>query len=172
MYVQVATQILRPGVQHQREGPHATEPARVSGELIECGGSTVHERVIDPAWVGCGQGVERMGEREDQVAVGHVEQLREPISPPLITSATLTSGAMSIAARVPAPLLSGAAIAAHALAAQSTGAARDNGTPDPLLHTAERVMAHIVCAQVRQHPGQGDAHSAASAFCGGGQGAQ
>ena len=33
VHVQVATQVLRPGVQHQREGADAAEPARVGGEL-------------------------------------------------------------------------------------------------------------------------------------------
>ena len=49
MHVHVSAQVLRPGVQHQREGADAAEPARVGRELGERGSHTLHQRVVHPA---------------------------------------------------------------------------------------------------------------------------
>ena len=103
--MQVTAQVLRPGVQHQREGADAAQPARVGGELGERGGRALHQRVVDPARVHTGQRVELVRQREDQVAVRHVEQLGQPRRAPGIAGAALALRAVPVAARVPAPLL-------------------------------------------------------------------
>ena len=75
MHMEVAAQILRPGVQHQREGADAAEPARVGGELAERRGHALHQRVVHPARMELRQVVELVRQREDQVAVRHRQQL-------------------------------------------------------------------------------------------------
>ena len=164
MHVQVASQVLRPGVQHQREGADAAQPARVGGELGERGGRALHQRVVDPARVHRGQRVELVRQREHQVAVRHVEQLGQPRRAPGIARTGLALRAMPIAARVPAPRLGTAAVAAQALAAQCRRAAarrwRARRVPARVLR---RVRAQISRPEVPQHLGQRGGHGRLSA---------
>jgi hypothetical protein len=114
---------------------------------------------VDPAGVQRGQRVEFVRQREDQMAVRHVEQLGQPRGAPGIALPALALRAVPIAAGVPAPLLGAAAVAAHQLAAQRRRAAADDGPPGARLRRAQPVDAQIVRAEGAQHLGQSGAES-------------
>jgi hypothetical protein len=78
VHVDVAAQVLRPGVQHQREGAGGAQPAGVGGELAQRGRHALHQRAVHPAVIAAGQAVEGVRQREHQVAVRHRQQLRQP----------------------------------------------------------------------------------------------
>jgi hypothetical protein len=67
MPVQVTAQVLHPGVQHQREGADAAQPARIGRELRQRGSGALHQLLVPPARVVGGQRVRLVRQREDPV---------------------------------------------------------------------------------------------------------
>lgn len=158
VHVDMAAQVLRPGVQHEGEGRRAAQPARVGRELGERGSGLVHERVVDPACMRAGQRVELVRQREDEVAVGNGEQLAQARRTPGVAASALALRAVAVAAGVPAPVLGGAAVAAQPLAAECRGAASDDGAPGARLRAAEQVVAQVPGPEAAQHLGQRGGH--------------
>jgi len=82
------------------------------------------------------QRVELVRQCEDHVGIRHVEQLGQAGAAPRIGGPLLAARAMAVAARVPAPLLSTAPLAAQLLAAERSGAAGHDRTPRARLRRA------------------------------------
>ena len=156
--MQVAAQVLRPRVQHQREGAAAAQPPGVGGELRERRRGALHQRVVDPAWMDRRQRVELVRQREYQMAVGHIQQFAQASAPPCLARLGLALRAMPIAAGVPAPLLSPAGVALQQLSSQCRRAAGDDGAPGPGLCRADAMRAQVLGPEAPQHFGQGDGH--------------
>ena len=159
--VQVQVQVLRPGVQDQGERAGGAQPLGVGGELGEGGCGALHDGAVDPARVGLCQGVEGMGEGEDEVAVGHGQQIGELGLAPGVARAALALRAVAVAAGTEHPLLAGTLIALLARAAQRGGAASDDVAPDTGLRRAQLGAVHGAAQEGRaegaQHLGQGGA---------------
>jgi hypothetical protein len=166
VHVQVAAQVLGPGMQHQRKGAGATQPAGIGGKLAQGLGGALHQRFVDPARMRRGQAIEFMGQREHQVAIRHIQQLGQPGGAPGIACAGLTLRAVPVAAGVPAPLLRATTIAAQQLAAQRRGAAADDGAPGPCLGRAQDARTQILGPEVPQHFGQRSGHDVLHCRCG------
>ncbi|MEY4908049.1 MAG: hypothetical protein RL260_1767 [Pseudomonadota bacterium] len=161
-------QVLRPGVQHQRERPRSPQPARVGRELGERGRRALHQRVVHPARMAGRQRVEFVRQREHQVAVRHLQQLAQPSHPPRLALSALTAWAVPVAARMPAPLLRPAAVTRMPLPTQRRRAATHDGPPCLGLRRAQRVLAQVLTAEVLQHLGQRRDHPRASVRLGSG----
>ena len=158
MHMDVATQVLRPGVQHQGESSCGAEPARVRGELAERGRRALHQHAVHPARVELRQGVEDVRQREDQVAVRYRQQLGQLGLAPGVAGVVLALWAMPVATGVEQPLFLPAPVAALQLPAQRRRATSDDGSPGTRLRRAQRVIAQIIRSEAAQHLGQVGAH--------------
>jgi hypothetical protein len=154
MHVQVPHQVLRPGMQHQRERQPAAQPARVGAEGGQCRGGRREQDVGDAAEVMAGQAIERMRDGKDQVRIGHRQQLPMSGGDPLFLRAGLAARAVAVAAGVIDVSRRAAGSAPVDVTAQRCSTAGHNGTPCLRLRTGERRRGKIALPVLAEDIGQ------------------
>ena len=154
MQVDVQSQVLAPGVQHQREGrlparyPH---PARLGGKLAQALLHAGKQGFDHGAGLAAVQGVEFVGQCKHQVRVGHVQHLRDARLQPGVFGACAAGGAVAVAAAVVLPVAVPTIAAGHALPTQGGSAAGADGPPGFGLKCAQSVLAQIGGPVLLQH---------------------
>src|SRR5437867_6787371 len=96
MQVGMEEQVLSPCVQDGGEADLATKVLAVPGDRQERLGRGGEEDVEDDFPVAKGQRVEVVGDREDEVEVGHGQEPLEPLCDPLGSGRVLALGAVAI----------------------------------------------------------------------------
>ena len=133
MHVQVGAKVLGPGVQHQAEGRHRAEPARIGREFAEGRRGTIEQGVVEPARMAAGERVQGMGQREHPVGVRDRQHFGEARRTPRLLGPSLALRAVSVAAGTVAVALRATGFAALDDATQCAGAAIKNRSPRPRL---------------------------------------
>jgi hypothetical protein len=93
-------EILSPAVQDGREADFSPQVFGIPREHGECAGRGVEEEIVEGALVAQGQGVEFMGESEDEVEVADRQQAFQAVLQPLGSLEGLTLRAMAVAAGI------------------------------------------------------------------------
>jgi hypothetical protein len=101
-----------------------------------------------------------MGQREDEMAVRHWQQLGQLCLAPGVARAALALRAMPVPAGMEEPLFAPTLVALLHLASEGRCTTGDDGPPGTSLSRAQRVLAQIGGAEGSQYLGQGGAHSA------------
>lgn len=94
------TQILLPGVQHQREGRGAAQMARTPGELGQRGGHRLEQQFIHASRCRGDPAIHRMRQGEHQMEIRYRQHLAAPGGEPGLLGPGLAAWAMAIAAGV------------------------------------------------------------------------
>jgi hypothetical protein len=100
VYVRVEHKGLPPGVQDGQRADARTEAlwiARDHEQRLASGGK---QDVVEPTRIGHSEGVERVRDGEDDVKVGHGQELALPLLRPALAGLGLTTRAMAVPARV------------------------------------------------------------------------
>jgi hypothetical protein len=118
VHVRVMGERLPPGMQHQRGGDIAPEPARVLAKLDQRFRSRGKQQPVDPSRVALGQRIDLVREREHQMEIGHGQELSAPALQPTLLGERLALRAVAVAARVVVKLLRAAMVALGDVAAQ------------------------------------------------------
>jgi hypothetical protein len=150
----MASQVLLPRMQHQRESRFPAEMARIGGELGQGGRSRREQRLVDQARSHGDQTVQRMGQREHQMEVRHRQQLAAALGKPGFLGAGLALRTVPVAAGMMDMAKGTTNIAAFDMAAQGRRAAGDNGPPGLCLGDAQGMTGEIRRAEGGEHPGQ------------------
>ncbi len=158
MDVEVAAQILGPGMQDQGERRFRAEPAGVAGEFGERFGDAAQQRVIRPLAVKPRQAVQPVRQRKDQVCVRGRQQFGDAPPHPLVFCARLAGGAMAVAARMEDVFPMAAVVAFHRLAAQGRGAAVEHGAHGFRLRPADTVRVKVFLAECLENLRQRSGH--------------
>ena len=126
MQMQMLTERLAPGVQHQGGGNGPAQPARVGAELNERCRDRFKQQGVDHTGVTLGERVQFMRQREHQMEVWHRQQFSAPGGKPALLGQGPALRAVAVAAGVvvKAQLLTG--IAALDMPAESLGTAGFN----------------------------------------------
>lgn len=103
---------LPPRVENAEEADRGAEVFRVGGDLEERGGARAKQEVIHQCGVAATQRMERVGQREDDVDVRHVQQLALAGGQPAVTGLRLTLRTVPVPTRVvrDGPMSAGAAL--------------------------------------------------------------
>ena len=118
---------LSPGMQHAEQPNVGAQMLGVASDLKECGGTGAEEQVVEQPLVLQHQSRQIMRQREDDVEVGHRQQLGRARGQPSVASVRLSLGTVPVAARVIGDGLMSAAGASIAVTAERRGAATDDG---------------------------------------------
>ena len=154
MHMDVALQVLRPGVQDQTERrctPSHTHPPWVGRKLAQGLRGAGKQGVDHPARVGAIQGVEAVGQREHQVRIGHGQHLGQSALQPGVLGARTALRAMPVAAGVVLPVAVAAGVAAQLLTTQCSGAAGNDTAPGFGLGRAQGVGVQVRTAKAAQY---------------------
>ena len=154
MHMDVALQVLRPGVQDQAEGGFAvllSHPFGIGGEFRQGLRGAGEQGVDDPARMRAVQGIQVVGQGEHQVGVGHGQDLGQPALQPGVLGARAALRAVAVAARVVLPVAVAAGLAGQLLAAQGCRAASHDGPPGFGLGRGQGVMRQVRGAVAAQH---------------------
>jgi len=119
-------QVLSPGMQHAEHPNVGTQMLRVASELEERRGTGAKEQVVEQPLVLQHECRELMRQREDDVEVGHRQQLAGARGQPSGACVALALGAVPVAARVIGDGLMSAAGASIAMTTQRCRAATDD----------------------------------------------
>ncbi len=103
-------QILAPGVQHGQEADIRTQVLGVTGDGLQRFGGGTKQDAIDGAFVLQGEWGDLCWQREDDVEVGHIEEVLLPGFKPARTSGSLTLGAVPVTTGVVGYLLVSATV--------------------------------------------------------------
>jgi hypothetical protein len=131
--VRVQRQVLAPGVQDGQEADPGPQVFGVGGDLQQRPRGGLEQGAVDHPLVGQCQGVEGVGEREDDVEVLHRQQLRRPLVQPRRARRPLALGAVPVATRVVARAAVPAAVAGLHVPAQRGRAAGGQVVQDAAL---------------------------------------
>src|SRR5438128_3409772 len=104
-------------MQDGKEADVSPQVARISGNLLQGLGTGAEQEVIEDLLVLQRQWGELVRESEDNMDIGDGQKFTLPSDDPLVASATLTLGAMAVAATV---IRDGAIATARALVAMPT----------------------------------------------------
>ena len=125
----VSSEVLLPGMQHQREAGRTTQPAWIGGKRGERVRDRAEQQFVERARVASGQTIQIVRQGEHQVEIWHRQQLAVPRGKPCFLGARLASRAMAVAAGVQHVTQRAAMIAAFDMPAERLGAAGDNCPP-------------------------------------------
>ena len=135
MHVRVTDEGLSPGVQDAQHADLRTEVPRVRRDLAERRGARLEEPRVQARTIPIGQRQERMRQREDDVHIGHIEQLTLACVEPALPSLRLALRAVSVPTRVIGDGLMPAGVTPIEVAPERGRAtARDGAEHRSLLH--------------------------------------
>src|SRR4051794_33555397 len=100
VHVWMADQGLAPGVEDAQDADLGAKMSRVGGHLPERRGARLEEPRVETGAVAIGERQERMRQREDDVHVGHVEQLALARLQPALAGLRLALRTVPIPTRV------------------------------------------------------------------------
>ena len=100
VHVGVMLQLLIPGVEDAEESDLGAEMPGVRGNLINVSGARAKQQVIDHFFILQGERCQLVGEREDDMSVGHGEQFGAARGQPAVARLALTLRAVPVAAGV------------------------------------------------------------------------
>ena len=98
--MQMLSEILAPGVEHHRDPDLASEPLAISTEGLQGLRGRLKQEVIDHLGVSLGERVDLVGEGEDQMEIGHRQELCTACLDPALLGQRLAFWAVAIAAGV------------------------------------------------------------------------
>lgn len=160
--VHMSSQILSPGMQYRGKRRFRPQPTGIPGELQQGFRHHGQQRVVHPAVVNRREGIERMGQGEDQVGIGNRQQFGEAPLGPSLLRAGLAGGAMTVAAGVVDVFTVPAVVTRKAMAAEGGGAAVAHGAPDLCLRGAHAVGVERLGPEGLEDLGQGSGHRRSS----------
>ena len=132
-----------PGVQHRRDGDPGSQMLGVGGDREHGLGRGLEQQVVDHRLVLVGDVADRRRQREDDVEVGHGQQLGLPLLHPLARRRPLALRAMPVAAAVVGDDGVGAVLAARDVPAERRRAAALDGA-----HHLQLGEAHVAAVGV------------------------
>ena len=100
MYVNVAAQILSPGMQHRRHAQLSTKVPCIASELVEGIPDGLEQAAVEYLRMQLNPAVQGMGQRKYQVEVGNRQQQGSLTVAPLLARAALALRAMSVTTAV------------------------------------------------------------------------
>ena len=121
MDMRVKDQGLAPGVEHSERADKSAELGRRYVQQGLAGGA--QQDCVEDLWRVQSQGVQRLGNGEDDVEVRNVENFLASLLEPALTRLGAAPGTVPVATGVPEDVLVVAAITPVAVAAQGIGAA-------------------------------------------------
>ena len=130
-----------PGVQHRGDGDPGAQMLRVGGDREHGLGRGLEQQVVDHRLVGVGDVADRRRQREDDVEVGHGQQLGLPLFHPRARRGALALRAVPVAAAVVGDDGMAAVLAARDVPAESRRAAALDGAHH--LHLGEAHVAAV-----------------------------
>ena len=128
MEVGVELEALAPAVEYGAEAELGAEMPGVGGEGLEALGGSGEEEIEDESFVAQRDGIERLGEREDDMEVGDGEEALAPLVEPLGFLEALAFGTVAVPAGIVGDTDVATASAGVLVATECGGAA----TGDPL----------------------------------------
>ncbi len=134
-------QSLTPGMEDDEETEASTEVARVGGDVLKRPGCGAQEEVVDEVGTLQGERRQALGQREDDVGIGHRQHLGLARVEPTGLGAALTLRAVAVPARVVGDLAVTAGITRVDMAAEARGAAGQDLIDDPALFPAPRAYS-------------------------------
>ena len=141
VHVRMADQGLPPRVKDAEDADVRAEMSRIGGDLAQRGGARLKEPGVQPGTIPIQQRQEPMRECEDDVHIGHVEQLTLACVEPALSSLRLALRAVAIPARVEGDGPMAARAAVIDMSAEGRGsAARDRPEDRALLHAEPRML--------------------------------
>jgi hypothetical protein len=149
--MEMAAQILGPGMQHQGERWFRPQPARIAGELGQGCRHARHERVVHPAVVDRRQRVEVMRQGANQMGIRDRQQFGHAPPGPILLGAGLAGGAVAVAAGVIDIVAMAALVAFQTMAAQGGGPAVEHGSNHLGLRRGQAVGIEIFNAEDMEH---------------------
>jgi len=134
-------QRLSPRVENAEDTDLCTEVAWIRSDLSQRGRTRLQEPGVQLRGVAIGQRQERMRQREDDMYIGHIEELTLPGAEPAVTGLGLTLRAVAIPTGVIGDGLMAAGVTLVDVAAESRRAtAHDRAKDRSLLHTQPRML--------------------------------
>ena len=100
VHMQMLTEILAPGVKHHRDPDLAPEPLGISTEGLQGLRGRLKQEVVDHLWISLGERVDLVGQGEDQMEIGHRQELCTACLDPTLLGQRLALRAMAVAAGV------------------------------------------------------------------------
>ena len=100
VHVQMLTEVLAPGVEHHRDPDLAPEPLGISTEGLQGVRGRLKQEAVDHLRISLGERVDLMGQGEDQMEVGHRQELGTAGLDPALLREGLALRAMAVAAGV------------------------------------------------------------------------
>ena len=130
-----------PGVEHRRDGDLGSQMLRVGGDREHGLGRGLEQQIVDHPLVLVGDVADWRRQREDDVEIGHGQQLGLPLLHPRARGGALALGAMPVAAAVVGDGGMAAVLAARNMPAESRRAAALDGAHH--LHLGEADVAAV-----------------------------
>ena len=98
-------QVLAPGMQDCEDPDLGTQVLGIRGHLDQGLGGRSHQQAVDFLGIGQGEGIENPRQGQDDVEIGHIEQVGRLSLQPARRRGALAFGAVAVATRVVADLL-------------------------------------------------------------------
>jgi hypothetical protein len=143
VHVGMMDQSLAPGVEDDEEADLSAEVARVGGDLLKRAASRAQEKRVDEVGAVQGERCQALGQREDDVGVGHRQHLGLAGIEPAGLGAALTLRAVTVAARVVGDLAVPAGVTRVDVPAETSGAAGQDLIDDPALFPTPRAWGRL-----------------------------
>ena len=144
VHMQVLTEILAPGVEHHRDPDLAPEPLGIPTEGLQGLRGRLKQEVVDHLRVSLGDRVDLMGQGEDQMEIGHRQELGRACLDPALLGQRLAFWAVAVAAGVVTRHFCAAVITHFQMATEGRRTAVLDG-----LHHAALLAAESMGAPVR-----------------------
>jgi hypothetical protein len=178
--MQMLTEILAPGVEHHRDPDLAPEPLGIPTEGLQGLRGRLKQEGIDYLRISLGERVDLMGQGEDQMEIGHRQELGRARLDPALLGQRLALRAVAVAAGVITRHFCAAVITHFQMATEGRRTAVLDGLHHAVLLAAERMGAPVRLPvfpeDLRQlhppHPGAGmcgPAHGSGAGLWGQGQ---
>ena len=165
----MALQILRPGVQYQAECGSAVcviHPLVAGGKLRQCLRRTGEQGVDHPAGMRAIQAVEAVRQGKHQVGVRHRQYFGQTTLQPGVFGPCTALRAMPVPARMVLPVTMVTGIARQLLPAQRGGATRNNAPPGFFLRCVQGVLFEKSGSALPQRICQSGSHGALTQWSG------
>ena len=141
--MQMLAEVLAPGVEHHRDPDLAPEPLGISTEGLQGVRGRLKQEVVDHLRISLGERVDRMGQGEDQMEIGHRQELGRACLDPALLGQRLAFRAVAVAAGVITGDLRPTAITGLQMAAEGRRTAVLDGLHHATLLRAESMRTAI-----------------------------